>query len=140
MLFRSSSNGLDNDTIVYTKITALGKKELGTIAVKLKGLDSQKQYVLEIFQQGATLPLLTEYLDKPAAATTLTYKNQLPNSYSMKLIEDTNGNRRWDSGNYYEHRQPEKILTTEPQVLRPNWEMEMTLDVSTPATAKDGKK
>jgi hypothetical protein len=48
------------------------------------------------------------------------------NNYGFRLITDENKNGRYDTGNYYKHRQPETILTIAPQALRANWELELT--------------
>ena len=34
----------------------------------------------------------------------------LPGTYSLKLLYDKNSNGYWDTGNYFKHRQPEKIF------------------------------
>ena len=40
---------------------------------------------------------------------------------------DTNGNGRWDTGEYPIH-QPEKIMIGKSEELRPNWDLELILD------------
>jgi len=43
------------------------------------------------------------------------------------LIEDRNSNRRWDTGNFLQQRQPERVWYFPPIVeLRANWEVEET--------------
>ena len=53
-----------------------------------------------------------------------------PGKYCARLINDTNGNGVWDSGEYETKRQPE-IVYYYPQILEPtaNWEVEQTWDV-----------
>jgi hypothetical protein len=53
-----------------------------------------------------------------------------PGNYSLKLVEDMNNNGRWDTGNYLEHRQPEKIYNyAEEIVLRANWDLDIEMTV-----------
>ena len=53
-----------------------------------------------------------------------------PGKYCARLINDTNGNGVWDSGEYEPKRQPEMVYYY-PQILEPkaNWEVEQTWDV-----------
>jgi len=43
----------------------------------------------------------------------------------LKAIYDVNGNGKWDTGNYLEHRQPERVFFYDrPVELRSNWDVE----------------
>ena len=49
-----------------------------------------------------------------------------PGSYRLRLILDENGNRKWDTGNYMEGKQPEKVLyMSEPIELKSGWDSEV---------------
>lgn len=49
----------------------------------------------------------------------------LPNSYLIRVIEDKNKNKKWDTGNYLKHLQPERIFHFPNKVdARANWEIE----------------
>ena len=50
--------------------------------------------------------------------------------YKAIIIEDINKNRRWDAGNYLEHRQSEVIRTVDIEELRENWEIEVIVNWS----------
>ncbi len=51
--------------------------------------------------------------------------------YNVRLIEDSNGNRKWDTGNYLEKIQPEKIIYYWKEIdLRANWDMNETFNTS----------
>ena len=39
----------------------------------------------------------------------LIFEDLKPGKYYLRYIEDTNGNEKWDTGNYTEHLQPEKV-------------------------------
>jgi hypothetical protein len=49
-------------------------------------------------------------------------------SYRIKIINDRNKNRRWDTGDYLKHFQPEYIdFYPETIVIRSNWDVEINL-------------
>jgi hypothetical protein len=48
----------------------------------------------------------------------------------MKAIADLNGNGRWDTGDYMQHRQPEPVfMYSLPVVLRSNWDVEINWSI-----------
>lgn len=50
-----------------------------------------------------------------------------PQKYSARVIYDRNGNGRWDTGEYFEGTQPEKVIYLGKQIdLRANWEIDET--------------
>ena len=55
------------------------------------------------------------------------FTNLKPGKYLFRIIFDTNSNGKWDTGNYLEKKQPEKV-TYFPEVieLRANWEKNQT--------------
>ncbi|MRX62956.1 Ig-like domain-containing protein [Maribacter luteus] len=54
-----------------------------------------------------------------------------PSKYLVRVIFDTNGNQKWDTGNYLKNIQPEKV-SYYPDVIevRANWELEQTFTIS----------
>ena len=40
----------------------------------------------------------------------LIFEDLKPGNYFLRYIEDTNGNEKWDTGNYTDHLQPEKVF------------------------------
>ncbi|MCX6308742.1 MAG: hypothetical protein NTY32_07935, partial [Bacteroidia bacterium] len=53
------------------------------------------------------------------------FKYLAPGTYYLRVIEDLNGNFRWDTGNYAERRQPENVFyNPKALVLRANWDVE----------------
>jgi hypothetical protein len=59
-----------------------------------------------------------------------TFTKLPPGNYSFRLIFDENNNGKWDTGSYFENRQPEKILNySKPLSLRSNWEVNETWEI-----------
>lgn len=95
--------GQTNDTIRYDFGTQ--KTEYyATIKVKIKGvkepsmvqlLDDKEKMIKEV---------------ELSADTTINYLFLHPQKYVLKLFYDSNGNKKWDTGNYKEKKQPEKVF------------------------------
>ena len=64
-----------------------------------------------------------------------------PGEYSIRLILDENGNKEWDTGDYLNHIQPEKV-TFYPEIveIRSNWELELKWDVNFNSIVKPKKE
>lgn len=53
-----------------------------------------------------------------------------PGEYYFRLIEDKNGNEKWDTGNYQEQLQPEKVYYFNKKIkFRKNWDVEEEWDI-----------
>ncbi len=106
--------------------TILSEKQLGGLNLTVNSLVPHNRYVLQLMN-GTDLveqrPFLAETTEKR-----LVFTNLLTATYTIQLIEDRNGNGRWDTGDYYAHRQPEKIFTKKLEPLRANWEVEATME------------
>ena len=51
--------------------------------------------------------------------------------YKLRAIIDENENGKWDTGNYLQKKQPEKIINYEQAInVRSNWEIEQTWDLN----------
>ncbi|MBN2273181.1 MAG: Ig-like domain-containing protein [Bacteroidales bacterium] len=50
-----------------------------------------------------------------------------PKKYRFKAVIDKNGNRKWDTGNYLKHIQPEKVINYPGLMdVRSNWDVEIS--------------
>ena len=50
-----------------------------------------------------------------------------PNKYFLRIIYDTNGNGRWDTGSFLNRREPERIIYYPTQLeVRANWSLNET--------------
>jgi len=117
--------GLSNvDTIPYT-ITVMTDKQLGTLVLTVEETKPGVSYVLEILN-GTTLEQERKFT-ATEAKTTFKFGEMLAGGYTAKLTEDLNANGRWDTGDYFEHRQPELIFTKKLEPLRANWELEASI-------------
>lgn len=112
--------GQKNDTIkISFKIKEA--RNYGTLNVKLTGIPSGN-YILQLVNgQDA---LVREI--KLSTANTAKFELLDPGTYRLKLIADENKNGKWDTGNYLQHKQPEKIIYYAQQVkMRAGWDMDV---------------
>ena len=113
--------GLRNDSLELDYRIA-SRKDFGTIFISIDSLDTELAYVAELLQQDKVLSRF------PIAAGAERWETRLinmdPGSYQLRLIEDRNGNDRWDPGHYDEGLQPERLLIWTIEQLRANWDVE----------------
>ncbi|MDY6036366.1 MAG: hypothetical protein SPI67_02665, partial [Paludibacteraceae bacterium] len=92
---------------------------------------------------------IVELLDKdekvirtaPAEAETV-FRYLNPGDYFLRLFIDTNGNGKWDTGNYIDKRQPEEMFYFQYKItMRAFWDIEETWDYRTlPITQQKPKE
>jgi hypothetical protein len=122
--------GLTSDTL-KAAFTLPRVDELGRITFNIKGPESR--------------PLVAEVRDKGGntvgrlafTAQAMLDMPMLPvGTYTLRAIDDTNGNGRWDTGSYREGRQPERIVLYDKGIdVRANWDQELDWDIG-PELAK----
>ncbi|MBL4654561.1 MAG: Ig-like domain-containing protein [Bacteroidia bacterium] len=60
----------------------------------------------------------------------LTFRYLNPLNYKIKVIQDSNNNSEWDTGDYLKKNQPEKVLIYPSIIeLRSNWDIELEFDL-----------
>ncbi|MDX2072508.1 MAG: Ig-like domain-containing protein [Haliscomenobacter sp.] len=114
------------DTVRYN-FQAMPRKNYGSIDLKVENLDSTRHYMMELMLGENTEPAQRERIDLKTKARFL-YKVMEPSTYKVRLFEDQNRNGVWDTGNYFKHQQPEPIYIRELEALRPNWDLDGTVD------------
>ncbi len=114
--------GLANvDTIVYN-VNILTDKQLGSLNLVVEKTKPGTAYVLELLN--GTVKETERSFIATESSTKLKFADLQAATYTVNLIEDTNANGRWDTGNYFEHRQPELIFNKKLEPLRAKWELE----------------
>ncbi len=95
-------------------------REYGSLTFEL--LPEKKQdYVFQLMTEKEAV--ISEYSFSNDTVITMDYMK--PETYRFKIIFDNNGNGEWDSGNFGERLQPEKVIYYPKSVkVRANWEIE----------------
>ena len=104
------------DTI---EIVPMRETDFGALKVIFQ---DDRQYVVELLQGDKVKYRQT------SKSMTATFTYLLPGKYDIRIIDDENGNGRWDTGDYSLHKQPEKVFYY-PQTyeIRSSWEHEVTI-------------
>ncbi|MCD6332873.1 MAG: Ig-like domain-containing protein [Bacteroidales bacterium] len=119
--FRSIRNET-HDTL-KTRFTVKGEADYGSILIHLPSLSGHG--IVELLKNNKKM-IRRQFLEGPGTAE---FRLLDPGKYHIKLILDTNGNGKWDTGRYLKHLQPEKVLFYAKELtLKANWEIEETWD------------
>ena len=110
--------GNTNDTLVYRAST---KKieDYGNIFLRVQH-ESSHSYIIELLKNDEVV----RRYDSPVEGNYYKFELIDPGKYIIRLIEDVNQNKQWDTGNYIQKIQPEKVIYYWKEIdLRANWDM-----------------
>lgn len=116
--FTNDSTGFSFETYpknhygsIILNISAADSSQTAWIVQRLDGKDNVKQEV---------------YLSENAAQRKAVFDHVEEGKYRIKLIYDRDRNKKWDTGNYLLHRQPEKVLFFDSVIdVKAGWDNEL---------------
>ena len=117
--------GRTNDTLTFNTPT---KKieDYGNIYLRVIH-NLPHPYIIELIQNKKVI----RRYDSPLEGGLYSFELLDPGKYYVRLIEDSNNNRRWDTGSYLDKVQPEKVIYYWKEIdLRANWDMNETFNVN----------
>ena len=114
--------GRSTDTSIVYFITLIPVKSYGNMILDIKGLDSSYAYVLELVANSTVA--FSRILPVGETTRKAEFRGIFPQAYSLRIIEDRNGNGQWDSGNYEKKAQPERMYLFKLEAMRANWDLE----------------
>jgi hypothetical protein len=113
---------LKTDTISFaTKKTS----DYGHVRLRFKNLDLNRHPVLLFFQGDK---LIKHYV----FGSSTQFDDRLfdPGEYELRILYDDNQNGVWDPGNFFEHRQPEKVQPIHRKVnVKADWDNEVDISL-----------
>jgi hypothetical protein len=125
------------DTILR-QYNVLDDKSFGTLNLTMAQLKPGTSYILQLVSGNSTVEAERRFI-----ATKTDQKELFPafaaGTFTARLIEDVNANGIWDTGNYFAHRQPERVFIKKLDPLRANWELEATIEAVDNFGAKKSK-
>ena len=128
--------GTPNADTLSRIFNILSDKQLGTLALVLEKIRPGTPYILQLMN-GNTVE--EERIFTPETnSQKLIFKHLQVAGYSARLIEDSNGNGRWDTGDFRTKKQPELVFIKKMDPLRANWELEVNF--STEEVSEKKKK
>jgi hypothetical protein len=91
-----------NDTI---RFRTRSEAAYGSLDLRINGIDFTKNPVLQWVQNDQVV--------RSDVLTAASWKQRLfaPGTYELRILYDANKNKVWDTGNYWKHIQPEKVIT-----------------------------
>ena len=118
-------DGTTNDSIKIN-FTAKSERDYGNLMMNYKLKNNSVPHIILLLDSRKSII----QQDIILTSKTITYKNLNPGEYKIKVIEDLNGNGKWDTGNYRKKRQPEKILFFNKSItIRGYWDLEENFDI-----------
>ncbi|MGI6479175.1 MAG: Ig-like domain-containing protein [Salinivirgaceae bacterium] len=98
------------------------ESEYGILAVNIIG-EIENNSVIELYDNSKNVVWQSFY----PISQTLTISDLKPGKYTLRLFVDSNGNKKWDTGDYYKKLLPELVLTYGKDItIRANWDTEIT--------------
>ena len=124
--------GNKNDSAVF-EFKQLSEEQTGNLKLTVTLKDSIQHYYAQLMQGNSVVKEWT--LEKGKNIFSL--KSLTPGAYKLQFIRDENGNGKWDSGDYWKKKQPEKIILYNKEItVRPNWDLEIETEVGTTSLGK----
>ena len=114
-----------NDTLQF-KLATQVTSDYGNLLMRLENVKSYPIIVQLTDAKGKVID--SEYLEKdPIAAFNLIQ----PGTFIVRIIYDTNGNKKWDAGNFLEKTQSEEVIYF-PKIIdvRANWDVDQPFILS----------
>lgn len=113
-------SGKTNDT-TQINFNVPAEDQYGHLYVDFAIPDSSKQYIVQLMNEKEIV--LKQLV--VTASQRMHFPYLLPVKYLIKIIEDRNFNRRWDTGDYLKNQQPERVNYFPKEIeIRANWDVE----------------
>ena len=129
-----STYRLTIDSAAVSSVYGLHNKRL-VKEFKVNGLEEYANLYFSVnVKGGAFVELLGsgEKVERTVAVSNgeFEFLNVKPGFYYLRLVIDSNGNGKWDTGNYAQHLQPEEVYYYPKKLrLRRNWDMDETWNI-----------
>ncbi|MFO8234412.1 MAG: Ig-like domain-containing protein [Bacteroidales bacterium] len=94
----------------------------GSLSLNIRGVDTS--YVLQLFDAEDNI-VKSKWIEN-SADSAHNFEYIPPSEYNLRIIKDENKNKKWDTGNYMENRQPEDVFYYPEKIdVRSNWELDI---------------
>ena len=117
---------ITNDTLAFSYVIE-ERKNFGNITATATGLEEDKAYVIQILTKENVVE--TSFTAQGKTTAKQQFLSLKPQDYRLRVVIDDNANGIWDTGDY-PITQPEKVvIAQELSTLRPNWELDLTIEL-----------
>ncbi len=116
--------GGSTDTI-RQKVAILPIHDFGDIFLTLTNLDTMYPYVVTLYKGDSDIK---KHTVSGMDSVEIQFMTLQPGEYSLGILEDRNGNGKWDPGSYLRKGQAERIRFVKLEALRASWELKATYE------------
>jgi len=114
-------HNITNDSIKFS-FTTKSIEDYGVLILNIKIPESNYTYIIELLDEKNNI-IRKESISKDKS---FKYEKLDPGKYTLKAIRDDNNNNRWDTGDYLEKKQAEKVFINKTEInIRANWDTEI---------------
>jgi len=114
-----------NDTLKYS-LTTRATVDYGNLTLKLENL-KQHPVIVELTDDKGKI-LDSEYVEQEPVAN---FNLIQPGVFRVRIIYDTNGNKKWDAGSFLKKTQSEEVIYFPKELdVRANWDVEQPFSLS----------
>lgn len=121
----SSPFGTSNTDTLTISFTTDSRKNFGNLFLEFNDYDPDQQFIAIIKKKGGAES--GRFVLRGEKSYRRSLPSLSPGVYELELIQDRNGNGRWDGGDYDAGVQPERVRITSLEQLRANWDLEVTV-------------
>ncbi len=117
----------DKNKSVTKTFTMDETENFGDILLKITVPDTSHQYLVQLINEKMDVI----YRSIPITTSTDIPFHQFPGGkYTIRVVYDENNNGKWDTGNVYETKQPERVwYLGKTFIIRANWEQEELITI-----------
>ena len=116
--------GTWNSAFKY-KFKTTSKDDYGNLNIIVKSTRPDKSYVVKILD-ASNDALIKEVIIDHEAEKKVLVENVKAGTYKVVSVDDTNGNGQWDTGNFKQRIQPEKIISyPSTYTLKGGWDLDI---------------
>ncbi len=115
--------GTANDSLQFRfQVASAGKT--GNIYLSVEGLVDTLHYVV-LLMHGENK--VDQALVSGKTEVKVSFTRMPPQTYQVRVVEDANANGRWDTGNFAQRKQPERVMNQSLEPLRAGWDLDATI-------------
>ena len=125
--------GVTNDTLQFNLVSQ-ALEDYGNIYLDVIR-NSQSKFILHLLNSSGDV--IREY-NNVNQNSTFNFDYIRPGKYTFRLIEDSNNNNVWDTGNYLKRVKPEPVYYFPSELeVRANWDLNETFDLNIKLSVND---
>ena len=125
--------GVSNDTLQYN-VVSQSLEDYGNVYLDVIR-NSNSKFILQLIDSNGDVIRVFKNVNQDA---TYNFNYVRPGKYIFRLIEDSNNNDKWDTGNYLKKIKPERVYYFSNELeVRANWDLNETFNLNQIMSVKD---